>query len=38
MRFYTNSRELSWMCSSQHVSKVSLVVNKKKKGEYEREV
>jgi hypothetical protein len=36
MRFYAESKELTWMCSEKHMSKVSLNTKKTKK-DYERE-
>lgn len=37
LRHYTENSELTWLCKSGHMSKVSLKANKKTKKDYERE-
>ena len=37
LRHYVEDKELTWMCSKKHLSKVSLEVRKKTKKDYERE-
>lgn len=37
LRFYQETKELTWMCSKQHLSIVSLDVKRKKKRDHERE-
>lgn len=38
LRFYKETKELTWMCSQKHLTIVSLNVKKKKKKDYEREI
>ena len=38
LRFYAETKDLTWMCSQKHLSTVSLDVKKKKKKDYEREI
>jgi hypothetical protein len=38
IRFYPEKKEVTWMCGQKHVSMVSLVITKKKKKDYEREI
>jgi hypothetical protein len=35
LRHYTETKELTWMCSQRHLSSVSLEIKKKKKKDYE---
>jgi hypothetical protein len=35
MRFWPLSGDTTWMCSNKHLSKVSLMPQKKKKADYE---
>jgi hypothetical protein len=35
MRFWPLSGDTTWMCSKKHLSKVSLIPEKKKKSDYE---
>ena len=35
MRFWYGSGDTTWMCSKKHMSKVSLIPQKKKKADYE---
>jgi hypothetical protein len=35
LRMYLDTKELTWMCSSKHMSKVSLDIKKKSKKDYE---
>lgn len=37
LRFYPDTKDLTWMCSQKHLSIVSLKTKKKKK-DYEREI
>jgi hypothetical protein len=37
LRSYPETKELTWMCSSKHLSRVDLNTKKKKK-DYEREI
>jgi len=37
LRHYIEAKELTWVCSQKHLTKVSLDVKKKKKKDYERE-
>jgi len=36
-RFYSDTKLLTWMCKSNHLSEVDLSNTKKKKKDYERE-
>ena len=38
IRFYSERKEITWMCGQKHVSVVSLNTVKKKKKDYEREI
>jgi hypothetical protein len=37
LRFYPETKDLTWMCSQKHISNVSLLITKKSKKDYERE-
>lgn len=37
MRFWFETGDVTWMCSNKHLSKVELVVKKKKKRDFENE-
>lgn len=38
LRHYVEDKNLTWLCSSRHMSSVSLDVRKKTKKDYEREI
>ena len=38
LRFYKEIKQLTWVCSSNHMTKVSLETKKKNKKDYEREI
>jgi hypothetical protein len=38
LRFYSDTKNATWMCSSKHLSSVSFNTTKKKKKDYEREI
>jgi len=37
LRLYSDTKELTWMCSQKHMTNVTLVASKKTKKDYERE-
>lgn len=37
LRLYSETKEVTWMCSEKHLSKVLLVAKNKTKKDYERE-
>ena len=38
LRFYSDTKNATWMCSLKHLSSVSLTPTKKTKKDYEREI
>jgi hypothetical protein len=38
MRYYFASKDMTWVCADNHMTRVSLQTKKKKKRDYDREI